>query len=126
MGRKVLLTGVAVLVLRGTMSQLAIGLLVAVLSMLVYAVWSPFDDRATNHFALASQLGLIMTLLAGVLVRARSALDDGYDEDVVGALVIVLNLVVPAIGVVVMVNFVMQRRGVRRFQVAAPTLIVWQ
>ena len=103
MGRKVLLTGVAVLVLRGTMSQLAIGLLVAVLSMLVYAVWSPFDDRATNHFALASQLGLIMTLLAGVLVRARSALDDGYDEDVVGALVIVLNLVVPAIGVVVMV-----------------------
>lgn len=103
MGRKILLTGVAVLILRGTMSQLTVGLLVAVLSMLVYAVWSPFDERATNHFALASQLGLIMTLLAGVLVRSRAALSDGYDEEMVGVMIVVLNLTVPLIGVGVVV-----------------------
>ena len=97
--RKVLLTGVSVLVLRRTVSQLALGLVVAQASLLTYSLTKPYLDRATNMFAVAAQTSLFMTLLGGILVKARASAVDAHDAGTLAVLMVALNVAVPAIAV---------------------------
>jgi len=92
-----------VLILRGTLAQVSIGCLITIFALLLYTRLQPFVEPSTNLFGEMAQLCMLLTLFGGVLTVARDSTRSAYDADVVDVLVIVVNLLVPCIGVVLIV-----------------------
>jgi hypothetical protein len=94
--RKLLLTGIPVFVLQGSSSQIALCMLVVMLSIAVYSHYKPFLADADDNLATFAQWALLMTLFAGLLGRTHVTTDDGYDDDSFGSILILVNSLVLA------------------------------
>jgi hypothetical protein len=97
--RRLMLTGGTVFFLEGSATQVAAGMLVALISIQIYARTQPYIRHQDDTLAMAAQWGIYFTLFIGLLLKARIPSADGYDG-VLGGLLIFVNamVIVLAIG----------------------------
>ena len=73
-----MMTAVAVTVQPGSSTQLAYGLLVAVLSFGLYAKFSPFPNHEDNALVILASAVLILAKFSGLLISAEVTKDEGW------------------------------------------------
>jgi hypothetical protein len=96
--RRLMLTGGTVFFLDGSATQVAVGILVALVSIQVYASTEPFIHRKDDILAMTAQWGIFFTLFSGLLLKTKVPSDDGYDS-ALGGLLIFVNAMVIALAV---------------------------
>ena len=97
--RRLLLTGMLVFYKDGSSTQIVTALVLACGSLMVLTETMPFNDPVDNRLAAMAQWVTILTLLASLMLGAGITEEDGYNEDVLGAAMVVINagLVVAAV-----------------------------
>ena len=97
--RRLLLTGMLVFYKDGSSTQIVTALVLACGSLMVLTETMPFNDPVDNRLAAMAQWVTILTLLASLMLGAGITEEDGYNEDVLGAAMVVINagLIVAAV-----------------------------
>jgi hypothetical protein len=95
--RRLLLTGGTVLFLEGSSTQIVLGMLVALLSIQVYARTQPFLEDSDDVLAMTAQWAVFFTLFGGLLFKLRVSEADGYGSGLYVALMILVNVLVVVI-----------------------------
>jgi hypothetical protein len=92
-------TGGTVFFLEGSATQVAVGVLISLVSIHVYAFTQPFVESSADILALTAQWGIFLTLFLGLLLKTGVAGHDGYD-DALGGLLVFVNaaIIVLAVG----------------------------
>jgi hypothetical protein len=96
--RRLMLTGGTVAFLEGSATQVAVGILISLVSIQVYATTEPFINRKDDILAMTAQWGIFFTLFSGLLLKTKVPSDDGYDG-ALGGLLIFVNAMVIAVAV---------------------------
>jgi hypothetical protein len=96
--RRLMLTGGTVFFLEGSATQVAAGILVALVSIHVYADTHPFIDKKDDRLAMAAQWSIFFTLFSGLLLKTKVPSDDGY-AGALGGLLIFFNAMVIALAI---------------------------
>jgi hypothetical protein len=100
--RRLMLTGGTVFFLEGSATQVAAGIIVALISIHVYADTHPFIDKKDDRLAMAAQWSIFFTLFSGLLLKTKVPSDDGYDGALGGLLIFVnATVIVVAVGIFV-------------------------
>jgi hypothetical protein len=98
--RRLMITGGTVFFLEGSATQVAAGILVALISIQVYATTQPYINKQDDVLAMAAQWGIFFTLFIGLLLKTKVPSDDGYNGVLGGMLIFVNGMVlVLAIGI---------------------------
>jgi hypothetical protein len=92
--RRLMLTGGTVFFLEGSATQVAAGMLVALISIQVYARTQPYIRDQDDVLAMCAQWGIYFTLFIGLLLKAKVPSDDGYDGALGGLLIFVNTMVI--------------------------------
>jgi hypothetical protein len=95
--RRLLLTGGTVLFLEGSSTQIVLGMLIALLSIQVYASTQPFLEDSDDVLAMTAQWAVFFTLFGGLLFKVRVSEADGYGSGLYVALMILVNVLVVVI-----------------------------
>merc|ERR1711871_1104854 len=99
MARKLVLTGLLVIFLEGSVLQLCTGLVVTVVSLVIYANICPYSSRTDDVLQLFCLAQLFITLLSGMVLKvnlnltdssSREAAEPGQSE-MLGIVLIALN-----------------------------------
>jgi hypothetical protein len=104
--RRLMITGGTVFFLEGSATQVAVGVLISLVSIHVYAFAQPFIEGSSDVLALTAQWGIFLTLFLGLLLKTGVAGHDGYD-DTLGGLLVFVNaaVIVIAVGEFIYGNF---------------------
>ena len=94
--RKTVITGVIMFVSIGSLLQMVVALLFTLAFSFTAAWCQPFVDERANLFKIATELCLIVTLSLGILLRFDLSNEEAMGEDVVGMLMLITNIVLPA------------------------------
>ena len=73
--RKVFLVGLVVFTEPESVEQMCIGLIIAVLSILIWAIVLPYRERLDNYIMLTCQVQIFFVLLSGLVLRLQPTLD---------------------------------------------------
>jgi hypothetical protein len=98
--RRLMLTGGTVFFLEGSATQIAVGILVSLVSIHMYADTHPFIDKMDDRLAMAAQWSIFFTLFSGLLLKTKVPKDDSYNLAFFSGLLIFVNVMVIAIAVV--------------------------
>jgi hypothetical protein len=96
--RRLALTGGLGLIKPGTETQLATGLLLATIGMVVQARFSPYLNKRDNVLSLLSNIQIFLVLMAALMLAKSGNLvdkednDDKYDESGMGNVLIAVNV----------------------------------
>jgi len=115
--RRLLVTAVAVTVQPGTSTQLAYGLLTAILSLLLYASVRPFSSHADNTLAILAASVLTLATFSGLLLSAEVTRDEGWSLLGVGTFLAICTASVVVLGFVL--AFLQAKALLERLRVAA-------
>jgi hypothetical protein len=96
--RRLMLTGGTVLFLPGSSTQIVIGMLIALMSIQVYARTQPYLADDNDILAMIAQWAVFFTLFSGLLLKINVSQTDGYDSSVFLALLMLVNLLVIIFG----------------------------
>ena len=108
--RRLMLSGVLVLCLPGSVDQIFIGLLVSLVSVKVYMHFQPFVDTFDNRFAEFAQTVICVTFLMAFLEKLNAADDSSFPETEFQGVVTFLNVSVVICGILlVLLEFRKQR-----------------
>eukprot|EP00937_MAST-01D_sp_MAST-1D-sp2_P002947 g2947.t1 len=91
--RRLMLTGGTVFFMEGSATQITFGILVALLSVQVYARTQPFIEDDDDLLAMVAQWGVFFTLFGGLVVKVKIPQDDGYGSGWLDSLLILVNAV---------------------------------
>jgi hypothetical protein len=94
--RKTVITGVIMFVSIGSLLQMVVALLFTLAFSFTAAWCQPFVDQRANLFKIATELCLIVSLSLGILLRFDLSNEEAMGEDVVGMLMLITNIVLPA------------------------------
>ena len=108
--RRLMLTGGTVFFLEGSATQVAAGIIVALISIHVYADTHPFIDKKDDRLAMAAQWSIFFTLFSGLLLKTKVPSDDGYDG-ALGGLLIFVNATVVVVAISIFVYEVFGGQG---------------
>ena len=72
--RKLVLAGVLVVVVEGSVLQLAAGLVVCFISTMAYSAYQPYDKQSDDNLQLFAQLQLFLTLLGGMMLKVNRSI----------------------------------------------------
>jgi len=97
--RKLLITGLVVFMMPGTPSQLAIGCLLAMASLIAYVHFQPYNDKSNGYLQLSCQIAIFVTLFAGLIIVANVAKEDGYNQSSFGGMIVAFEIFPIIIGV---------------------------
>jgi len=100
--RKMFLTGALVLFGAGTTPQVVTALAVCILWFGIIATLKPFDAAIDDRLAQVEGIQILFTLLIGLVLQLQAAVDGGSkeEEEVLGVVLIILNLAVIALALV--------------------------
>ena len=90
--RRLLLTGLPVLYLRGTASQCASGMIVCFVAVVAISCLRPCIDNTNTIILSAANVAQYLLLFAGLLVVAGTAEEDGYDLNTFGVVLVLINM----------------------------------
>lgn len=97
--RKLFITGATILFGQGSLDQLIAGILIAMVSALVYFAISPYKDFNDDLFSMFTNFQVFMVLLWSTLVKVQKLLEDagvegtsGLNSEVLGWLLILSNV----------------------------------
>ena len=97
--RKVLITGVIIFIAPGTSTQFVFGCIIALVFTVSYAEFKPYLYGEDDVLQLLCQLAIFCTMFSGLLIKAKIATDDEYNKGVFQAILIILNVVPIAVGI---------------------------
>ncbi|EGB05994.1 hypothetical protein AURANDRAFT_72082 [Aureococcus anophagefferens] len=97
--RRLLVTAVAVTVQPGSSTQLAYGLLTAVLSLALYSIARPFSNHLDNALAIVASMVLVLATFSGLLISAEVTKDESWSVVGVGAVLAGLTVAVVVLSV---------------------------
>ncbi|KAK7242392.1 hypothetical protein SO694_00012452 [Aureococcus anophagefferens] len=103
-GEKIMLTGALIFCFEGTPAQIIIGLLVALLSVKVYAYYAPFDEDSNDVVAEVAQWELVFVLICSLMIFVSpDAQADELSSDIFGAIMVLVSLIslILAVGILV-------------------------
>ena len=66
----------------GSATQVVVGLLVALWSIVLYTYHQPFVSHANSMLGIVAMIQVFFTMLAGLLIKLDVTADEGYDEEV--------------------------------------------
>ena len=89
--RKLVLSSVVIFVLPGSVSQIAIGLLVSVASLVLHVGLAAFEEDSADNLQTLCLLQICCVLFSGLLLKTGTAVDDGYDMTFFTGLIVFLN-----------------------------------
>lgn len=90
--KKMILTGVMVVVAAGSSLQLVIALLVVLVNLLLVLKIAPFEDNTDDFLSFLTSGQLLLTLLGGLLLYTDDPSDPSYDSESMGRAMIGINL----------------------------------
>ncbi|GMI07724.1 hypothetical protein TrVE_jg5000 [Triparma verrucosa] len=97
--RKLAITGVTILFGAGTVDQLIVGMIIAILAALVYFAVQPYKNFGDDLFSMVSHFQIVLVLLWSLLVKFNKRLEEAgevmsetLDADILGYLLIMTNL----------------------------------
>lgn len=91
--RRLTLTAIPVLILRGTMAQIVLVLLISLTCVAAYTELKPFIRKSDNLVAISTQWSITLTLIIAVMLRS----DDSQDKTLLGVMALLVNLFVFAL-----------------------------
>ena len=86
------MTGMLVFVSQGSASQIVIAMIFSFVSFGVYLRFAPFVKDEDDVVAITAQFSVFFTLFSSLLIKVNVDNEDGYDQEWLGALMILLNL----------------------------------
>ncbi|GMH66854.1 hypothetical protein TL16_g04527 [Triparma laevis f. inornata] len=96
--RRLSFTGMLVYFDPGSPAQLCFSMILAAISMLMFAYNQPFEKAEENTLAQISSVSIFLTLLAGILITLKENLDKEYNDKLSTLLVIINTLVFAMVG----------------------------
>eukprot|EP00937_MAST-01D_sp_MAST-1D-sp2_P000945 g945.t1 len=118
--RKVLLTGVILLVEPGSSTQLATGCLISLAFMVAYSAYKPYLYGEDDVLQLLCQIAIFCTAFSGLLIRTNTPETDGYSSGLFAWILVSLNVIPIVVGIsrVFLILYAIGRRiGAKRFVV---------
>jgi hypothetical protein len=115
--RRLILSSVLMALLPGTASQIAIGMIVSVISLCVVIYRRPYLEDMDNHLAWYAQLHLFFCLFAALLVRVKASQTDEYNLRALGFIMILFTTGIYVWGAwsVIYVNFLADFKSNKMF-----------
>ena len=102
MARKVVMTGMLMFVLKGSLVQVVAALMVSVGFLLSIAILQPLKSPVANMFKVGAELALLVTLMIVVLLKidlAREGVDDPeWWMSALGSILVSVNTLIPSAG----------------------------
>ena len=80
--------------MEGTTSQVVIGILLCISSLLVYTTYEPFIDDIDDNLTVTAQIQSFLVLFTGLVLRAGVADEDGYNKELLGGVLIFCTICV--------------------------------
>eukprot|EP00519_Triparma_laevis_P007065 CAMPEP_0182496394 /NCGR_PEP_ID=MMETSP1321-20130603/5043_1 /TAXON_ID=91990 /ORGANISM="Bolidomonas sp., Strain RCC1657" /LENGTH=1494 /DNA_ID=CAMNT_0024700001 /DNA_START=461 /DNA_END=4945 /DNA_ORIENTATION=- len=96
--RRLSFSGMLVFFEPGSASQLCFSIILALISSLVYAYYRPFEKTEENMLAQTSTISIFLTLLAGIMVKLKSALLEANETEFGFVLILVNTLIFAMVG----------------------------
>ncbi|GMH77208.1 hypothetical protein TrLO_g8657, partial [Triparma laevis f. longispina] len=90
-GRRLALTGLLIFIAPGTPVQSVAALLIATLSIKIYAKYQPFIENSDDLLAEVSQYSIFFTLLSALIVQVDVSKEDSYSQDLLGVGMVAIN-----------------------------------
>mmetsp|Transcript_6475 Transcript_6475/g.11744 ORF Transcript_6475/g.11744 Transcript_6475/m.11744 type:complete len:517 (+) Transcript_6475:4847-6397(+) len=91
--RRLSFTGMLVFFDPGSPPQLCLSMILALVSLLMYANNQPFEKPEENTLAQISSISIFLTLLAGILITLKESLSEEFSAQL-GALLVIINTLV--------------------------------
>ena len=89
--RRLIMTGMLVLVRPGETTQVAVAMLFAIISIVLYTHLRPFENPHDNRLAIVSQWAIFFTLFAAMLIKTKVDDEDDYDQTLFGLILVACN-----------------------------------
>ena len=89
--RRLMMTGMLVLVSPGDATQVAVAMLFAIISIVLYTHLRPFENPHDNRLAIVSQWAIFFTLFAAMLIKTEVDDDDDYNQTLFGIILVLCN-----------------------------------
>jgi len=112
LARKLTMNGVLLFVGRGSTGQVALGSLVCMFMTCIHLKINPFIDPTPNRLSMCCLLQLTATLFVGLLLKVDITSEDEVSGDVLGTLVVALNvsiIMVPIVELVMLCGHLSKR-----------------
>jgi hypothetical protein len=90
--RRLMLTAVPVLIMRGAITQIVIVLMVSLACVAAYMELKPYTTKSDNSVAVLSQWAITLTLIVSILIRISE--DQGLNRQTLGIIAIFINSLV--------------------------------
>jgi hypothetical protein len=87
--RRLMMTAVPVLIMRGAITQIVIVLLTSLACVAAYMELKPYTTQSDNTVAVLSQWAITLTLIVSILIRIGE--DQGLDRQALGIIAILIN-----------------------------------
>ncbi len=97
--RKLFLTSLVLYVDLGSPIQTAVGILVCVFTLCIYAFHQPFNRRQDNIIAILAQLSLLFTMILGLFARLETV-DSAFASGKEAGIILILFMMVPFIALI--------------------------
>ena len=89
--KKMLLTGPMVIIASGSSVQIVIALMVVLIFMLMMLKLAPFEDDADDWLSFLTSFQMLVTLIAGLLIKTDNPTNPTYDSETTGIIIIAVN-----------------------------------
>jgi hypothetical protein len=90
---------IPILVLRGTMSQIVFTLIITLAFTAITMLLKPYQSYNDNKLAIVSMWSISLVLISAALIRVASYEEEDVDLNLIGAILIVINLFVVAFSI---------------------------
>ena len=100
--RRLSLTGLIIFVYPDSPTQTVVAMLLAIISIKIYAWQQPFVDDSDDFLAEVTQYSIFFTLLSALIIKVDVTKDEGYSQDLMGVAMVAMNLaaiVLAAVGI---------------------------
>lgn len=87
--RRLMMTAVPILILRGAVTQIVIVLLTSLACVAAYMELKPYTTQSDNTVAVLSQWAITLTLISSILIRIDD--EKGLDRQALGIIAIIIN-----------------------------------
>eukprot|EP00941_MAST-03F_sp_MAST-3F-sp1_P005167 g5167.t1 len=101
--RKLILTGVLVLIAEGSATRIAVGLLVCFVYLIVLCNVAPFYDPYDDMLAQLAGVLLFLSLLCGLILKTDWTTEGRYEHALIEILLIIMNVSIVLIGIFVLI-----------------------
>jgi hypothetical protein len=90
--RRLASTGMLVFAKQGSLSQVLLAIVMSIVSVAVYSQLKPFESPDDDTLAVLAQWSIFATLFGALISKAKIDEIEDYDENVIGAILILANV----------------------------------